>query len=461
MAILDQVLQRIDDDLPASLDRLFALLRIESISTDPAYRDRCAAAADWLAGELTGLGFAAAARSTPGHPMVVAHDKSWGEGPHVLFYGHYDVQPVDPLSEWHTPPFEPQIETAADGSKRIRGRGTADDKGQLMTFVEACRAWKAVNGALPVKVSILFEGEEESGSPSLEPFLKANADELKCDVALVCDTGMWSRERPAITTMLRGLVGEEITIKAADRDLHSGGYGSAARNPIHVLADIIAALHDADGAVAIPGFYDGVGEIPAEVKKIWDSLDFDGAEFLGDIGLSIPAGEKGRSVLEMIWSRPTLEVNGITGGYSGDGFKTVIASKASAKISFRLVGDQQPDRLRELFRDFVRARVPADCTVDFKTHGGSPALRLPFDGVYLQKARAALAAEWGQDPAIVGAGGSIPVVGSFKRLLGMDSLMIGYGLDDDRIHSPNEKYELSSFHGGIRSWARVLAALAE
>ena len=461
MAILDQVLQQIDDDLPQSLDRLFALLRIESISTDPAYRERCAAAADWLAGELTTLGFDAAARPTPGHPMVVAHDQTAPAGPHVLFYGHYDVQPVDPLTEWNSPPFEPKIETAADGSKRIRARGAADDKGQLMTFVEACRAWKAVAGKLPVNVSILFEGEEESGSPSLEPFLKANAGELRCDVALVCDTGMWSRERPAITTMLRGRVGEEMTITAADRDLHSGGYGSAARNPIHVLADVIAALHEKDGAIAIPGFYDGVGEIPAEVKAIWDSLDFDGAEFLGDIGLSIPAGEKGRSVLEMIWSRPTLEVNGIFGGYTGDGFKTVIASKASAKVSFRLVGDQDPDRLRDLFQDFVRKQVPADCKVEFKSHGGSPALRLPFDGPFLQKARGALAAEWGEDPAIVGAGGSIPVVGAFKRLLGMDSLMIGYGLDDDRIHSPNEKYELSSFHGGIRSWARVIAAFAE
>jgi acetylornithine deacetylase/succinyl-diaminopimelate desuccinylase-like protein len=461
MAILDQVLQRIDDDLPQSLDRLFALLRIESISTDPAYSEACAAAADWLTEELKGLGFAAAARPTPGHPMVVAHDASGTRGPHVLFYGHYDVQPVDPFAEWTLPPFEPKIETAADGSKRIRARGAADDKGQLMTFIEACRAWKAVTGGLPGKVSILLEGEEESGSANLEPFLKANAGELRCDVALVCDTGMWSRERPAITTMLRGLVGEEITITAADRDLHSGGYGSAARNPIHVLADLLAALHDPNGAVTIPGFYDGVGEIPPEVKAIWDNLDFDGAEFLGEVGLSIPAGEKGRSVLEMIWSRPTLEVNGIIGGYTGDGFKTVIPSKASAKVSFRLVGDQDPERLRELFRIFIRERVPADCKVDFKAHGGSPGQRLPFDGPFLKKAREALRAEWGQDAAIVGGGGTIPVVGSFKRLLGMDSLMIGFGLDDDRIHSPNEKYELSSFHGGIRSWARVLAALAQ
>ncbi len=460
MEMLDNVLQRIDADLAASLDRLFALLRIESISTDPIYRDRCRAAAEWLANELSSLGFAAAARPTGGHPMVVGHDHGAAGGPHVLFYGHYDVQPVDPLSAWTSPPFEPHIETRADGTKRIRARGAADDKGQLMTFVEACRAWKAVAGGLPLRVSVLFEGEEESGSASLEPFLKENAGELRSDIALVCDTGMWSRERPAITTMLRGLVGEEVVITAADRDLHSGGYGGAARNPIHALVEILSALHDRTGRVTIPGFYDGVAELPADIRAQWDALEFDGGEFLGEVGLSLPAGEAGRSVLEQIWARPTVEVNGIFGGYTGDGFKTVIPSKASAKVSFRLVGDQDPGRLRERFRAFVGERIPADCRVEFRAHGGSPALRLPFDGPYLQRARRALADEWGQDPAIVGGGGSIPVVGSFKRLLGMDSLMIGFGLDDDRIHSPNEKYDLSSFHGGIRSWARIIAALA-
>ena len=459
--MVETVLKRVDADLDRSLDRLFQLLRIESISTDPAYAEKCRKAAEWLVAELKGIGFDASVRDTPGHPMVVAHDNTApADAPHVLFYGHYDVQPVDPLNLWSSPPFEPSIETMPDGTRRILGRGSADDKGQLMTFVEACRAYKAETGSLPVKVSILFEGEEESGSPSLDPFLKANTAELAADVALVCDTGMWSREKPAITTMLRGLVGEEIVVTAADRDLHSGMYGGAARNPIHVLADCLAALHAPDGSVTVPGFYEGVGEIPDEIKAQWAGLDFDGTEFLGEVGLSVPAGEKGRSVLEMIWARPTLEVNGIIGGYTGDGFKTVIPARASAKVSFRLVGDQDPAKLRESFRAFIRQRIPADCTVEFHEHGGSPALRLPFDGPYLARARDALAAEWGTEPAISGSGGSIPVVGSFKRILGMDSLMIGFGLDDDRIHSPNEKYELSSFHGGIRSWARVMAALA-
>jgi acetylornithine deacetylase/succinyl-diaminopimelate desuccinylase-like protein len=456
--MLDDVLKSIDDNLSASLDRLFALLRIDSISTDPAYRDSCRQAADWLVGELAGIGFAASARATPGHPVVVGHHD--GAGPHVLFYAHYDVQPVDPVDLWDTPPFEPRIITQSDGRKWIAARGASDDKGQLMTFLEAARAWKAVTGKLPARVTMLLEGEEESGSVNLKPFLKANAAELKADVALICDTGMWSRERPAITTSLRGLGAEEVTITAASRDLHSGMYGGAARNPIHVLAAIVAALHDDTGRVTLPGFYDGVGELSADLKRQRDGLGFDAAEFLADVGLSIPAGEKDRTVLEQIWSRPTLEVNGIVGGYTSPGFKTVIPSQASAKVSFRLVGDQDPAKVAASFRDFVRARLPADCKVEFISHAGSPARRLPLDGPWLPRAVRALADEWGQEPALMGAGGSIPVVGDFQEVLGLSSVMVGFALDDDRIHSPNEKYDLASYHGGIRSWARILSAFA-
>jgi acetylornithine deacetylase/succinyl-diaminopimelate desuccinylase-like protein len=272
---------------------------------------------------------------------------------------------------------------------------------------------------------------------------------------------MWSRERPAITMALRGLVAEEVIVTAADRDLHSGMYGGAARNPIHVLSAILAALHDNNGRVTLPGFYDGVAELPPEIKRQWEELGFDADEFLGEVGLSIPAGEHGRSVLEQIWARPTAEVNGIVGGYTGQGFKTVIPSQARAKVSFRLVGDQDPAKVAASFQDFVRARVPADCKVEFISFAGNPAIRLPVDGKWLARARRALADEWGVDPAIVGSGGSIPVVGDFKEVLGLNALMIGFGLADDRLHSPNEKYDLSSFHGGIRSWARILAALAE
>ena len=454
---LDTVLDRIDTDLDAALDRLMTLLRIPSISTDPAYKDACQKAADWLVADLASLGVTAEARQTPGHPMVVGHV---GEGsPHLLFYGHYDVQPVDPLDLWSRDPFDPAIEETPHG-KVIRGRGTADDKGQLMTFVEACRAWKAVHGTWPCKITFLFEGEEESGSPSLVPFLEAHKDELsQPDLALICDTSMFNRQTPAIMTSLRGLLGEEIIITGADRDLHSGYYGGAAINPIRVLARIIASLHDDTGRVTVPGFYDGVVETPPEVLAQWDALGFDPAAFLGSVNLSVPAGEAGRTVLEQVWARPTCEVNGITGGYTGDGFKTVLPSKASAKISFRLVGQQDPLAIRKSFRTMVQEMLPADCTVEFKDHGASPASVMSTENPAFESARKALSDEWPNDAAFLGGGGSIPIAGHFKEILGLDSMLIGFGLDDDALHAPNEKYDLASFHKGARSWARVLDAI--
>lgn len=460
MTDLSPVLDQADRNLQSSLDRLFELVRIPSISTDPAYKADCRKAADWLVTVLTDLGFEASVRDTPGHPMVVAHhDADKPDAPHVLFYGHYDVQPVDPLELWEDDPFDPKIKDLGNGRKVVTGRGTSDDKGQLLTFVEACRAYKEIHGGLPVKITILFEGEEESGSPSLKPFLEANAAELKAEYALVCDTSMWDTQTPAIAATLRGLVGEEITITAADRDLHSGLFGGAAANPIHILSTILAGLRDETGRITLDGFYDGVEETPSNIKASWETLGRDAASFLGEVGLSEPSGEKGRSVLELTWARPTCEVNGIWGGYTGEGFKTVIAAKASAKISFRLVGTQDPAKIRESFRAYVRANIPADCSVEFHEHGGSPAIQLAYDSPVLTKAKAALSDEWPKPAVVVGMGGSIPIVGDFQTYLGMDSLLVGYGLIDDRIHSPNEKYDLNSFHKGIRSWIRILAAL--
>ncbi|MDX3928578.1 MAG: dipeptidase [Shinella sp.] len=456
------VLDHAAASLPASLERLFELVRIKSVSTDPAYKAECRKAAEWLVAELRSLGFDATVRDTPGHPMVVAHhDGARPDAPHVLFYGHYDVQPVDPLELWENDPFDPAVRDLPGGRRIITGRGTSDDKGQLLTFVEACRAYKETEGALPCRVTILFEGEEESGSPSLKPFLEANAAELKADYALVCDTNMWDGQTPAIAAGLRGLVGEEVVVKAADRDLHSGYFGGAAANPIHILADILAGLHDATGRVTLPGFYDGVEETPAEILAAWESLGSTAESFLGEIGLSIPSGEKGRSVLELTWARPTAEVNGIVGGYTGEGFKTVIAAQASAKVSFRLVGKQDPAKIRDAFRAYVSSKLPADCSVTFHAHGGSPAIQLPYDSPLLAKAKDALSAEWQKPAVVIGMGGSIPIVGDFQKTLGMDSVLVGFGLSDDRIHSPNEKYELRSFEKGIRSWVRILAALGQ
>jgi acetylornithine deacetylase/succinyl-diaminopimelate desuccinylase-like protein len=457
---LDAVLAYADANLDASLKRLFELIRIPSVSTDPAYASDCLRAAEWLTTELRELGFDASVRPTPGHPMVVGHEPA-ADGPHVLFYGHYDVQPVDPVEAWDTPPFEPTLRQAPNNDTHIVARGASDDKGQLMTFVEACRAWRAVTGKLPIRVSILLEGEEESGSPSLGGFLDQASDELKADVALVCDSDMWDETHPAITTMLRGLVGQEVEITAANADLHSGMFGSAARNPLQVLGDIISSLRTPDGGVAVAGFYDGVEEVPDAVKANWNRLPFDQEGFLNNVGLRIPAGERGRSIMEQIWARPTCEINGVIGGYTGEGFKTVIPSKAKAKISFRLVAGQDPAKIREAFRNHVRARVPADCSVTFKDHGASPALVMPFDSDFMQKALKALADEWETEAAIGATGGSIPVVGEFKRRLGMDALLVGFARFDNRIHSPNEKYDLSSFRHGVRSWIRILAAFAE
>ncbi|RMD48809.1 MAG: M20/M25/M40 family metallo-hydrolase [Alphaproteobacteria bacterium] len=455
---LEAVLAHADAGLDDALERLKALLRIPSISTDPAHAGDCRAAAEWLAADLAALGAEAEVCPTPGHPMVLASGAPAGDGPRLLFYGHYDVQPVDPLDLWDGDPFEPVMIDTPRGPA-IRARGASDDKGQLMTFIEAARAWIAVTGALPCPVTVFLEGEEESGSPSLVPFLEAERARLAADLALICDTGLMG-ESPAIVTMLRGLLGEEVVIRGADRDLHSGMYGGLARNPIHVLARILADLHDADGRVTLPGFYDGVEELPAEILRQWDALGFDARAFLGEVGLAEPAGERGRRPLEMIWSRPTAEVNGIAGGYAGPGFKTVLPAEARAKVSFRLVGRQDPLAIREAFRAFVRERLPGDCRAEFADHGASPASVMRTDHPAFEAARLALGAEWGREAAFVGCGGSIPVAGYFQSILGTDSLLTGFARDDDNIHAPNEKYDLESFRRGIRSWIRILDAIA-
>ncbi len=453
---VEAVLSRVDAQLPQALERLFELLRIPSISTDPAYKAQCDAAADWLVSDLQSIGIPAEKRQTPGHPMVVGHAD--GPGPHLLFYGHYDVQPVDPLALWNHDPFDPQIEETPKG-KLIRGRGTADDKGQLMTFIEACRAWKAEHGSLPCKITIFLEGEEESSSPSLVPFMQQNADELRSDLALICDTAMFESKTPAIVTSLRGMLQEELKVTGPDKDLHSGYYGGVAMNPIRVLSRVIAALHDETGRVTIPGFYDGVPELSDEMRAQWDALGFEHAQFLADVDLSIPAGEQGRSPLEMTWSRPTCEVNGIWGGYTGEGFKTVLPSEAHAKISFRLVGRQDPEAIRVNFRRMVDGLLPADCSVSFTAHGADKACTIDVSDPRFEKARQALSEEWDRPAAYIGGGGSIPIAGHFQSILGTTPVLIGFGKDDDALHSPNEKYDMDSFHKGTRSWVRILAAL--
>jgi acetylornithine deacetylase/succinyl-diaminopimelate desuccinylase-like protein len=461
MTQVNAVLDAATRDFDNSLERLFRLVRIPSISTDPAHAADCDRAAQAIVDDLAALDFKAEARKTPGRPMVVAHytprDAKPGT-PHFLFYGHYDVQPADPLDLWKTPPFEPVVKTEK-GVARMYGRGTADDKGQFMTFVEAARAWIKTTGSLPIKATFLIEGEEESGSPSLVPFLKANRKELSCDAAFVCDTGMWDARTPAITTRLRGLVHEEVTITGPRIDLHSGMYGGPAMNPIRVLGKVIAALHDKNGKVTIPGFYEGVSDLPKSTKKQWQSLDFSDAKFLKEVGLKGAAGEKGRTVLEQIWARPTAEVNGIWGGYTGVGTKTVLPSQAHAKFTFRLVGKQKPEKVLRAFQSFVKGLIPRDCKVEFSGRGGgSPATEIPEDNPFIATSARALKDEFRRDAVLMGSGGSIPICRSFKDILGMDSVLVGFGLNDDAIHSPNEKYNLESYRRGIRSWVRIMGA---
>jgi acetylornithine deacetylase/succinyl-diaminopimelate desuccinylase-like protein len=385
--------------------------------------------------------------------------------PHLLYYGHYDVQPPDPLDLWRSPPFEPVLVEGPHG-RRVVARGAVDDKGQVMTWLEAFRAWHAVAGALPCRVTVVVEGEEEVGSPSLEAFLAANAEEFSAaDMAVISDTNMWDIDTPAIVSRLRGLVYVQIDLQAASRDLHSGMFGGSALNPINALTAVLGRLHDAQGRVQIPGFYDGIiGIEPAEAES-WAAMGFDEAAFLGGIGLSHPVGEAGLPALTRLWARPTADLNGIWGGYMGPGSKTVIAAQAHAKLTCRLVPGQDPAKILEGIKQFVAdglQQVPggADAKVTFTGKDGAPGMHISTENPFVPPAIAALAAEFGRAPLLIGSGGSIPVVEVMKRVLGLDALMIGFGLDDDQIHSPNEKFEVRCFQHGIRAHARLLAALA-
>jgi acetylornithine deacetylase/succinyl-diaminopimelate desuccinylase-like protein len=361
---------------------------------------------------------------------------------------------------WDTPPFEPTVIDGPHGPRMV-ARGAVDDKGQMTTWLEALSAWHRVHGTLPAAVTVLIEGEEESGSPSLEAFVERHRDELRADVCVVSDTIMWDVATPALATRLRGLVYAEVTLSGPAHDLHSGLYGGAAPNPLNLLARLLGQLHDDEGRIQLPGFYDDVAELGADERRRLAALPFDEAAFLGNAGLTRAYGEADRSTLERIWTRPSCDVNGIWGGYIGPGSKTVIPAKAAAKVSFRLVPDQTPGKIMAGLRAFLEARLPPDCRFEVTSLSSAAPLRVPVDSPYVNAAQRALAAVFPQAPVLVGMGGSIPAVEVVKRILGMDSLLVGFGLTDDRVHSPNEKFELCCFERGMQTHARLLAELAE
>ena len=460
MAGAATLLDYIDTHLEVARLRLFELLRIPSISAQPDHAADCRRAAAWLCGQFEGLGFQASVRPTAGHPVVLAHHPGpGGAAPHLLFYGHYDVQPPEPLELWTSPPFAPVLVDGPHG-KRIVARGAVDDKGQVMTWLEAFRAWQEVGGGLPVRVTVLVEGEEEVGSPSLAAFLAANRDELQADVMVISDTGMWDIDTPAITTRLRGSTYVEIGLRVAARDLHSGLFGGAAQNAANVLTRVLGGLHDDSGRVQLPGFYDGIRPLPPGQVEAWEELGFDEAAFLGRMGLRTPAGERGRPALERLWARPTADIAGIWSGYTGAGAKTVIPAEAHAKVSFRLVPGQDPAAVVKSLRGFVGERLPPEAEVGYKVMFQGRGLEIPSDSRWVTAATAALQAEFGRPPVLMGSGGSIPVVEMVKDTLGLDPLLVGFGFDDDQVHSPNEKFEMTCFRKGLRTHARLLAELA-
>jgi acetylornithine deacetylase/succinyl-diaminopimelate desuccinylase-like protein len=457
--LLDQVLAHIDATRTQAHGRLFDFLRIPSVSAQPDHAADCRRAAEWAAEHLRGSGFTTRICETGGHPAVVADHRGQGNGPHLLYYGHYDVQPAEPLELWHSPAFEPTIVQGKHGPKVV-ARGAVDDKGQVSMWLESFRAWHDIAGGPPARITVLLEGEEEVGTENLVRFLKNNKDALRADAAVISDTGMWDVNTPAISTRLRGIVYTQIELKAASRDLHSGIYGGSALNPINALTKILGDLHDAEGRVQLPGFYDDVAPLSATQSAQWDALNFDESAFLGEIGLTTPVGERGFSGLARMWGRPTADINGIWGGYQGAGPKTVIAAEAAAKVSFRLVANQNPDKIFAAFEQFVAARAPADAKVKIHKFSGDPSIEVPVDNRFVQAAVAALHEEYGKAPVMIGCGGSIPVVESLHSILGLESLLMGFGLDDDQVHSPNEKFEIRCLDHGTRAHARLLAKLA-
>lgn len=452
---MSDVLRFVDDNLGRFRDELYDFLRIPSVSAKSEHDADTREAAEWFGQRLEEAGLTAVVHDTPGHPIVVGEWRGAGpDAPTVLIYGHYDVQPPEPLDLWDSPPFEP---TERDG--RIYARGSADDKGQLYMHVKALEAYHATGTELPVNVVVLAEGEEEVGSPNLVPFVEARAEELACDVVLISDTGMFAEGLPSLLFSLRGLAYFELHVRGANSDLHSGEYGGAVGNPGNALSRIIASIHDDRGRIAIDGFYDDVVEWDAATREQIAGLPHSDDSFADEVGAPGLIGEEGYSTLERLWIRPTCDVCGILCGYTGEGAKTVLPNHAMAKVSFRLVPDQHPDRVRELFEAHVAKVAPAGVTVEVRElHGGRPWKASP-SGPPFEAAGEALAEAFGTEPVLMGGGGSIPIVVEFEEKLDATALLVGFSLPNCNLHAPNEWFPIENFEKGIGALARLYPKL--
>ncbi|MCX7424145.1 MAG: dipeptidase, partial [Planctomycetia bacterium] len=426
------------------------LLRIPSVSADSGRRDDIRRAADWVAGQFRGLGFATEIIPTAGHPLVYAESPQVEDAPTVLVYGHYDVQPPEPLEKWTSPPFEPTIR---DGC--VVARGATDDKGQLFTHVKSAEAWIKTEGRLPVNLKYLIEGEEEVGSANLEHFIAANAEKLACDCVVISDSSQLAPGQPAITCGLRGIAYYELVLRGPNRDLHSGTFGGTVANPANALARMLAALIDGRGKIQVPGFYDDVVELSDREREQTAALPFDEEHYREEIGVAALSGEEGYTTLERRWARPTFDLCGLTSGYQGEGAKTVLPAVASAKVSFRLVPNQDPEKITQGLKTLLAEICPPGIEMELLSHHGSPGVLVPQDSPYMQAAARAIEYAFGVRPVFIREGGSIPVVATFADALGVDTLLLGWGQDDDNTHSPNEKFSLADFHRAIKASARL------
>jgi acetylornithine deacetylase/succinyl-diaminopimelate desuccinylase-like protein len=452
---IDQVNAYLDAQWADFEEQLKALLRIPSVSAQPDHDADTRRAAEFIRDDLNSLGLKTELVETPGHPIVLAEHRAGRGKPCLLVYGHYDVQPPEPLEPWLSPPFEPTVRNG-----NLYARGATDDKGQMFTHIKAAEAWVKTVGRLPLNVKFLIEGEEEVGGVNLEPFIVANRERLACNYAVISDTSQFAPGMPAITYGLKGLAYFEVVVKGAQTDLHSGTFGGAVANPCNALATILASLKGPDGQIQIAGFYDAVRPLEDWERAAFAKLPFSEAEFQASLGVPSLEGEAGYTTLERKWARPTCDVNGLYGGYQGPGPKTVLPCQAGAKLSFRLVPDQDPKEIERLFRAHVEKVCPPGVTYQVYEYHAAPAVLVDVDTPAVKAAVRAIKAGFGKEPVFMREGGSIPVVGLLKQHLGVDTLLLGWGQNDDNLHGPNEKFCLADFHRGIRTSAHLFKELA-